>query len=111
MATQDDLRAVAARLPESAPGSHHGRTDLRVRDRIFATLPPDGTVVLKTTPVGLDALVSADPETFGRVWGERWVSVDVSRLTPEHLAELVVDAWRLAAPRALVRAWDEREDG
>ena len=107
MASQDDLRAAAARLPETEPGSHHGREDIRVRDKIFATLPPDGSIVLKTTPENLDALVAADPETFRRVWGERWVAVDVERLSRDDLGELVHDAWRLAAPKALVRAYDE----
>jgi len=107
VASQDDLRSVAGRLPGTEPGSHHGREDLRVRNKIFATLPPDGSIVLKTTPENLDALVAADPETFRRVWGERWVGVQVGRLSVERLADLVADAWRLAAPKALVRAFDD----
>jgi hypothetical protein len=111
VATQDDLRSTAAELPETEPGSHHGREDIRVRDKIFATLPPDGSIVLKTTPENLDALVSAEPQTFRRIWGERWVGVDVERLAVERLRDLVCDAWRLAAPKALVRAYDEATRG
>lgn len=107
MATPEEVRALALALPEAEPGEHHGRADLRVRNKIFATLPEDGTLVLKTTPENLDALVRADPQAFRRVWGERWVGVDPSRLTADHLAALLGDAWRLAAPRTLVRAYDQ----
>lgn len=107
MATQGDVRAVALGLPETTPGEHHGREDLRVRNKIFATLPDDGSLVLKTTPENLDGLVRADPEIFRKVWGERWVGVDVSRLDVEHLEELVVDAWKAAAPKTLVRTFED----
>jgi len=111
VATQEQARDFALRLPEAAPGSHHGRADLRVRNKIFATLPPDGSLVLKTTPGNLDALLAAGGGAFRKVWGERWVGVDVSRLELEELEDLIVDAWRLAAPKSLVRTFDHERGG
>lgn len=107
MASQDDVRAFALTLPEATSGAHHGREDVRVRNKIFATLPEDGSLVLKTTPENLDALLRADPEIFRRVWGERWVGVALSSLDIDFLKELVVDAWKAAAPKTLVRAFEE----
>ncbi len=107
MADQARARTLALALPEAEPGAHHGRDDLRVRGKIFATLPPDGSLVLKTTPEDLDFLVGAEPGVFRRVWGERWVGVDLAALDEERLGDLLRDAWRLAAPASLARTLDD----
>ena len=100
--TQEEVRAFALSLPEAHAHSHMGRPDLRVRKRIFATLPEDGeSVNLKTTPLGLDMLVRDDSLTYRDVWGGRWVGVTLSRVTAEELRELLVEAYCLAAPRSL----------
>jgi hypothetical protein len=100
--SQEDVRSFALSLPEAHEASHMGRPDLRVRKKIFATLPEDGrSVNLKTTPIGLDMLLRDDPDTFRDVWGGRWVGVDLSRVSPEETRELLVEAYCLAAPRKL----------
>ena len=109
--TQAEFRALALSLPESHESSHRGRPDLRVRDRIFATLPPDGhTVNLKTTPQALDMLLREDPVAFRDVWGGRWVGVMLSRVPAPALRELMLEAYILAAPRHLAASvrttWD-----
>lgn len=105
--TQTEVRRLALSLPEAHEASHMGTPDLRVRNKIFATLPAAGfTVNLKTLPENLDALVRSDPATYQDVWGGRWVGVQLARVPADALGELLVDAWRLAAPKALVRAYD-----
>lgn len=110
--SQEDFRRVALTLPEAQESSHMGRPDLRVRTRIFATLPEDGkTVNLKTTPQGLDMLLRDDAEAYRDVWGGRWVGVELARVDAETLRELLLEAYCLAAPRALAaeaRASDDR---
>jgi hypothetical protein len=64
-----------------------------------------------TTPGNLDALLAMGGGAFRKVWGERWVGVDVSRLEPGALQDLIVDAWRLAAPQSLVRTFDHERGG
>jgi hypothetical protein len=106
---QGDVRAFALGLPEVEEGPHFDRPAFRVRKKIFATLPPDeNTINLKTTSVNLDALSSADPETFRDVWQGTWMSVELSRVDPESLRGLIEDAWRLAAPKRLAAAFDTR---
>ena len=103
--TQADARALALALPEAHEASHMGTPDLRVRGKIFATLPPPGhTVNLKIMPINLDALVQADSSTYRDVWGGRWLGVDLARITRTQLRDLLLDAWTLAAPKSLVRA-------
>ena len=47
---------------------------------------------------------ASDPEVYRDVWGGRWVGVTLERVEADALRALIVDAWRLAAPRALARA-------
>lgn len=99
---QERIRALALALPETQEGAHFGRPDFRVKGKIFATLPEDGgTVHLKTSAANLDALVKADPATFSDVWGDRWLGVDLARVKPNQLLDLVIEAWRQAAPKRL----------
>jgi hypothetical protein len=101
------VRKLALALPEAQESSHQGHPDFRVRNKIFATLPPDGrTAVLKITPADLDDLIQRDAETFRDIWGGRWLSVNLDRVAPEALQKLLVDSWRLAAPKTLMRAYD-----
>ncbi len=101
--TQADGRRFALALPEAHEGAHMGHADLRVRNRIFASLPNDPRlVVVKIAPANLDALVAVDPATFRDVWGGRWVGVTLSRVSARVLREMLRDAWALTAPKALV---------
>jgi hypothetical protein len=65
--THDDVRRLARAFPEVHEGAHMGHADLRVRDKIFASLPDDPAVVsMKIAPVNLDVLVRSDPRALGR---------------------------------------------
>jgi len=67
------VRRLVLALPEVVEGSHFDHPDFRVRNKIFAGMPKDErSINVKTTPANLDALVSADPETFRDAWGGRW---------------------------------------
>ena len=83
----------------------------RVRDKIFVIMGPDGAgASVKASREAQQALVASDPTTFsvspytGRFG---WTSVDLSRVDPEEMRELVEEAWRRTAPRRLVAAFDE----
>jgi hypothetical protein len=99
---QERIRALALALPEAQEGIQLGRPDFRVKGKKFITLPEDGTSVhLKTSAVTLAALLKADPATFTDVWGGRWVGVDLARVKPNQLLDLIIAAWRLVAPKRL----------
>lgn len=93
---------MALSLPEAHEGAHMGHADLRVRDKIFASLPSDeGMAAVKISPVSLDALVREDPETFRNAWGGRWVGVRLDRVSRDVMRELLRDAWAMTAPKSL----------
>ena len=80
----------------------------RVGKKIFA-IGGEGAdrVSIKATPAAQADLIDRDPETFASaayVGRFGWVTVDLRRVDEETLAILLVEAWRLTAPRRLVRA-------
>jgi hypothetical protein len=81
---------------------------------MFATLSDDGLLAsVKATRQEQAALVAADPDTFGvpaYVGRHGWVSVRLATVDPAELTELVVEAWRLTAPKRLVAAYDAGQE-
>jgi hypothetical protein len=96
------VRRLALGLPEVVERTHFSRPDFRVRNKIFATLPPDRrTAVLKSLPANVDALTAAHGATFWDEWRGRWLGVRLDRVTLPLLRELIADAWRITAPKRL----------
>jgi len=109
--TGDDLRRIALGLPD-ATEKLTWETDVtfRVRDKIFAIMGVDGgSASVKASLEAQQALVASDPETFsvsaytGR-YG--WTTVNLDRVDPEEMKELVEEAWRRTAPKKSVAAFD-----
>jgi hypothetical protein len=110
MASGEALRTIALALPEAQERETWGSATFRVREKIFVIMAADGTSAsVKATKDEQSALLAEDPETFtfpAYVGRHGWVGVDVGRVGEEHLRELVTEAWRLTAPKRVVRAFD-----
>lgn len=108
----DGVRRLALSFPEAEERETWGHPTFRVRDRLFMTMANDGTsATVKATREAQAALVGSEPETFSipaYVGRHGWVGIALDRVDPEELAELVEEAWRMTAPKRLVRAF-ERE--
>jgi hypothetical protein len=105
------LRRLALSLPEAEERSHFGQPDFRVRGKIFAGLSSDerrGT--LKLTPEVQALVLDTAPQAFSPAagaWGRGgWTHVDLAEVDLGHLKELVVEAWRITAPKRLIAAYD-----
>jgi len=113
MHTAGELRRVVLSLPEAEERETWGHPTFRVRDKMFATLSDDGRqATVKATREEQAALVAAAPETFGipaYVGRHGWVAVQLATVDPVELAELLVEAWRLTAPKRLVKAYDSAQ--
>jgi hypothetical protein len=102
-----DVRAIAGSLPETEEVLTWG-TDVtfRVRGKIFAIGGDDSdTLSVKATPATQAELIDLDPATFSvaaYVGRFGWVRVSLDRIDPVELRELLVEAWRLTAPKRLV---------
>jgi len=111
MPTAEDVRAVALGLPEAVEQETWGHPTFRVRKKMFATLAADGsTATVKATREEQAALVQGDPETFfvpAYVGRHGWIGFHVALAEAEELVELVTEAWRMTAPKRVVRAFDD----
>ncbi|MFF0492958.1 MmcQ/YjbR family DNA-binding protein [Nocardia sp. NPDC004068] len=102
-------RRVALGLPEAVEQSHHGFPSFRVRGKIFATLPEPDRLNVMCDESGVREAVAEYPETCAEQWwGKRLsaVRVDLANADERLLTELLTDAWRHKAPRALVARFD-----
>ena len=106
MATFDDVRSIAMRLPE-VEEKLTWETDVtfRVRDKIFA-IGSEGSdgISLKASLDQQADLIDFDAATFAKaayVGRFGWVTVKLERVDLEMLEKLLRDAWRATAPKRL----------
>ncbi|NLU73933.1 MmcQ/YjbR family DNA-binding protein [Streptomyces sp. HNM0575] len=113
--TEDDvvprLRELCLSLPEVVEGTnHHGEPSWRIRRRTLVQIserhPSGRRSFWVPAPAGAkEAMIATEPERFfsppygGRNWVGVYVDVPVDWT---EVRELVVDAYRLIAPRTLV---------
>ena len=124
MPNLDDLRRTASRLPGSEERATTGAAWF-VRGKLFAwechpwpSIPePARGIIASELVVGVKvgdrmdtlALVDMQPEVFLSTptsWAEPKVAFKMAGIDADHLAELVIEAWRLQAPQYLRREFD-----
>lgn len=124
MATQDDVRRLALALPEVTEGD--GQFAFGVLNRgkakgicwVWMHKPePKGPRVAEHSVLAVrvsgeaekQELIAADPEKFFTVPhynGFPAVLVRLAAIDADELGELLTDAWRIQAPRTLVKQFD-----
>lgn len=109
------VRKLAMALPEAEERETWETPTFRVRNRIFAMLA-DGQreVWVKSTRDEQQALIAMDPDTFffpSYVGPSGWIGVRFRTADRDELRELIVEAWRMTAPKRLVAAFDDGEVG
>ncbi len=128
VATWDDVRRIALRLPEAIerPGD---ALQWRVRDKLFAwerplrqadlvalgEAAPDGAVLAARVPdLGVkDALLADDPRVYfttPHFNGYPAALVRLDLIAPAELRELLVDAWLARAPKRLAAEYLAQTD-
>lgn len=87
-----------------------GHPTFRVGKKMFGGSDPDSTTcTLKASKEDQQALLASDPDTFyfpKYVGRNGWVGINLDRIDPNELRELIIEAWRLTAPKRVVAAWD-----
>ncbi|WP_349426621.1 MmcQ/YjbR family DNA-binding protein [Microbacterium sp. LWS13-1.2] len=125
MATLEDLRRTANGLPGSEERATTGGAAWFVRGKLYAwechpwpSTPPDVRAIIAAElvvgvkiadPIDALALREMAPDVFlgaTTPWGEPKVAFRMAAVDDDHLAELVIEAWRVQAPRYLRREWD-----
>ena len=122
-----DVRLLLVGLPGCEERSTTGGAAWFVRGKLFAwechpwpSIPDDMRAIIGSElvvgvkveePLEARALVQMHPEVFLREttrWSEPKVAFRMAAIDPEHLAELVTEAWRVQAPQYLRREFDEK---
>jgi hypothetical protein len=125
VATLDDLRRIADRLPGSEERATTGGAAWFVRGKLYAwechpwpSIPADMRAIIAAElvvgvkiadPIDALALREMAPDVFlgaTTPWSEPKVAFRMAGIDDQHLAELVTEAWRVQAPRYLRREWD-----
>jgi hypothetical protein len=112
-ATIETVRAFLDAFPGVEEGSSFGTPGFRVRGKFLARLREDGeTLVIKLGFGERAMLMEAEPETFYITDHYRdypAVLVRLANVDPGMLRHLLEQAWRQAAPKRLVAAYDKNE--
>jgi len=87
-----------------------GHPTLRVNNKMFAAGAPDApTMSLKASKEEQAELIATAPDVYsvaaytGRFG---WVTVELTKVDPAELRELLIEAWRRTAPKKLVKEYD-----
>lgn len=96
----EDVRRMAAALPDSIERKHWGASSFRVGGRIFATMPDPDHVNVMIDPMDVEAVVAHEPGCEELCWGRevRGVRLTLAAAQASTLAALLEAAWRRRAP-------------
>ena len=75
-ADREIAKSLALTLADTEVGSHHGRMDIRVRNKVIATFPPKERVMEVRSKDG-------------------WVSVSLDEIDRDTLEAMLREAWEL----------------
>jgi hypothetical protein len=109
------VRRLSLAFPGVEEGLSYGTPGFRVRGKFLARLWEDGvTLVVKCGDDERDFRMKADPETFfitDHYRGYPTVLVRLARVTETDLQDVLEQAWRLNAPKRLVKEYDQKQRG
>jgi len=101
-------RRIALALPETAEAPHFHYTSFRVRGKIFATAPPEGTHLhVFVDDQEREQAIELHPEFIEKLWwGKKvlGVRVQLAAAPTAVVRRLLERAWRRKAPKGLVAA-------
>ena len=109
--TAKAFRTFALSLPDATEGAHMGHADFRDRGKIFASLgPKEDWGMVKLPPDEQADLIDEDEAVYrpaSGAWGVQGSTiVQLRRAKSQLVRQALVAAWRKAAPKGLVQAYD-----
>jgi hypothetical protein len=126
----DDVRRIALALPETSERPSHGNVSWRVRDKLFVWERPlrqaDVRALGDAAPVGpvlgarvehvgaKEALLADDPSiyfTTPHFDGYPAILIRLDEIDVDELAEVIVEAWLVQAPKRLAKEYAESHLG
>jgi hypothetical protein len=114
MVTIEQVRAFAMSLPGTYETLVRDRVKFRVGRYVYLAFSRDETEMGFGFPrAEREAIVRSEPDKFFMPSkGDlryQWLEVRLSAIDETEMRELVLDAWRMAAPKRVVAEFDRRE--
>ena len=114
MPTWEDVVGVGTRFPGVEESTSYGTPSLKVRGKFMCRLRtnPDALAIRVVDVPDSEALQKGKPDVyFSTPHYDGWpmVLVRLEIVDPQELAELVEDAWRIQAPKRVIKAHDAGE--
>jgi hypothetical protein len=114
LTTFEDVRKIAHALPGVEDGTSYGTRALKVGGKLFARLHQSiDCLVLRAALLDREILMQSAPEVFFITDHYRnypWILVRFAAVERRALPDLIERAWRLVAPKTLVKKYGaERE--
>jgi len=121
MADPKTARRIAASLPEVVDGSGSDSLHFSVRGKQLAwsylerleekgpRYPRIDVLAIRCTAADKESLLASDPEKFfttDHYRGFPAILVHLDKVDAKELRELLTDAWRIQAPKKLVKEYD-----
>jgi hypothetical protein len=110
LSTFDNVRECAHALPGVEDGTSYGTRALKVHGKLFARMHQNmDCLVLRADLLGREILLQSAPEVFFITEHYRnypWVLVRIAAVEKRALPDLIERAWRLVAPKTLVKKYD-----
>jgi hypothetical protein len=104
----DAVRRFALSLPEVTEQPHFHYASFRVKGKIFATVPPEGTLLhIFVGEPELEILPAAQPKAYEKLfWGKKvaGLRVTLAAAKPRDVEQLLRTAWLRKAPKKLASA-------
>jgi hypothetical protein len=117
MATEEDVRRIALSLPETIEKPWFNTPGFRVKDKGFLRIrsEAEGGLVVWVSDLGeKEALLQSEPEKFfttPHYDGHPTVLVNLPAVDVGELTELIVESWRLRAPKRVLKAHENQLPG
>jgi hypothetical protein len=124
----EDVRRISLALPETSERPSHGFASWRVRDKMFVwerpLRPADEQALGDDAPSGAilgarvehlgvkEALLATDPRAFFTIPhfdGYAAILVRLDSITIDDLAEIIIEAWLVRAPKRLAQEYMNAE--
>ena len=104
----DAVRRFALSLPEVTEEPHFHYSSFRVKGKMFATVPPEGTLLhIFVGEPELEILPAAQPKAYAKLfWGKKvaGLRVTLAAAKARDVEQLLRTAWLRKAPKKLASA-------
>ena len=117
MATENDVRKIALSLPETTEKPWFNSPGFRVKDKGFLRIrsEAEGGLVVFVADLGeKEMLLQSEPEKFFTTPpydGYPTVLVNLAAIEVVELRELIIESWRLIAPKRVLKEYGDQLPG